>query len=252
MKSPTSGTLTLLFSVAAFGPASAALISVNFREANGNANQTILPATAAGGGAGVSALNWNNVSGAPGGPVSGLVDEAGSATTAAVAWSSGGMWGDGTANTDATAGNGNAQLLRGYLDDNQGSPTLPINISLTGIPFAEYDLVVYFSTDTTGGSYGTITATAANGIQTGATTGTKDTWGPSGTPASPGNPTINDTNSLRISGLQGNLAILAPVRSGAVRHSISGLQLIAVPEPGSFTLCGLASLAWLGFRRRSR
>jgi hypothetical protein len=151
------------------------------------------------------------------------------------------MWGDGTANTDASNGVGNAQLMRGYLDDNQGGPA-PIVINFTGIPYAAYDVVIYFSTDTSGDSYGTVSATDSLGTKTGATTGTKLLWSE--------NPTVDSTNSLRIAGLTGNLQIDGPVRNGAIRHSIAGVQIIQVPEPSSFTLVAFAGAALVSFRRR--
>lgn len=221
--------------------APAAVISVNFIEsAGGHPNQILAPATLAGGGAGLAASNWNNLATATGAAGS-LLDGAGAATTAAISWSSGGMWGDGTANTDASSGVGNAQLMRGYLDDNQGGP-LPIVINFTGIPYAAYDVVIYFSTDTSGGSYGTVSATDSLGTKTGATTGTKLLWSE--------NPTVDSTNSLRIAGLTGNLQIDGPVRNGATRHSIAGVQIIQVPEPSSFTLVAFAGAALVSFRRR--
>ncbi len=216
---------------------SAAVISVNFREDNGNPNQTIAPTTMAGGGAGVSVANWNNVVGGSG-SASNLVDNNGNATTASIVWSSGGMWGDGTANTDADAGIGNAQLIRGYLDDNQGDPD-PIVIRLADIPFATYDIVVYFSTDTGGDNYGTITATTADGVFPGSTSGTKELWGT--------NPNLDSTNSLRISGLSGDVTIDAPVRDGDIRHSVAGVQVI-IPEPGAAALLALAGVG-LALRR---
>lgn len=120
----------------------------------------------------------------------------------------------------AALGSGNAQLQRGYLDDNQGAPD-PVQVILTNIVFAEYDLVLYFSTDTAGDSYGTVTITDANGATTGSTTGTKQRWDV--------NPKLDDTNSFRTTGLAGDVTIDAPIRSAGTRRSLSGLQIIQVP-----------------------
>lgn len=223
--------------------AHSAVISVNFIESPGNhLNQIIAPSTVAGGGAGLPATNWNNVA-TGSGNASGLLDTTGAPTPAAITWASGGMWGDGSANGDATSGDGNAQLMRGYLDDNQGGP-LPIVISFSGIPYAEYDVVIYFSTDTSGDSYGTVSATDSVGTKTGATTGTKLLWGE--------NSTVDATNSMRISGLTGDLQIDGPIRDGDTRHTIAGVQIVQVPEPSSLTLVAFAGAALVTFRRRSK
>ncbi|MDF1712049.1 MAG: hypothetical protein P1U90_07395 [Akkermansiaceae bacterium] len=197
--------------------ACADVVSVNFRENNGNLNQQLAPMTEAGGGAGVGVSNWNDGLGATG-EITDAVDETGTPTTLDLTWACGGTWGDGTANADADAGVGNAQLQRGYLDDNQGAPLLPIDITVSEIPYSTYDLVIYFSTDTTGDNYGEFTVTDANGTVTAATTGTKELWGT--------NPNLDETNSVLVSGLSGDLTLNFPVRSGPTRHSVSGLQVI--------------------------
>lgn len=240
MKDTTS--IILLSSLATLSCGQAAsVVSVNFRENNGNPNQIIAATTVAGGGAGVGASNWNNVVGGTGSATD-VNDDTGAATTVDLTWSSGGMWGDSNANTDADNGVGNAQLQRGYLDDNQGAPD-PIQIIISSIPYTEYDLVVYFSTDTAGDNYGTITATDSVGANTGATSGTKERWGV--------NPNLDSTNSLRITGLTGDVTIDAPIRTLGVRHSISGLQIIQVPEPSGTSLVALSALLLLGRRKRS-
>lgn len=232
--------LTSLVTVAS--SQAALVVSVNFREANGNPNQTIAPETLAGGGAGVGVSNWNEALGTSSDPstVSDLVNDSGIVTTTDITWSAGGAWGDGTANADADAGVGSAQLQRGYLDDNQGAP---IEITLSQIPYSSYDLVVYFSTDTSGDTYGEITVTDAGGVTTASTTGTKELWGNS--------PNLDDTNSLRVSGLTGDVTINAPNRDGTTRHSISGVQVIGIPEPSSSALLTLSALALLGRRKRA-
>jgi hypothetical protein len=227
-----------LTSLVSLSPAySALVVSVNLRE--NNANQLIAPGTIAGGGAGVGVSNWNDAAGASG-ALTDLVEDSGITTTMDLTWSAGGAWGDGTANADADTGVGNAQLQRGYLDDNQGNP---ISITITQIPYASYDLVVYFSTDTGGDNYGDITVTDGNGAVTATTTGTKELWGT--------NPNIDDTNSLRVSGLTGDLTINTPNRIGGIRHSISGVQVIGViPEPSSALLLALSGAVMLGRRKR--
>lgn len=195
------------------------VVSVNFREDNGNPNQLLAPETVAGGGAGVGVSNWNDALGATG-EITDVVDESSATTTVDVTWSCGGTWGDGSANADADAGVGSAQLQRGYLDDNQGSPLQPIDIAVSEIPYATYDVVVYFSTDTADGEYGDFTVTDASGTTTASTTGIKQLWGT--------NPNLDDTNSARVSGLSGDLTMNFPVRVGPTRHSVSGIQIIQI------------------------
>jgi hypothetical protein len=237
----TTSTVFALASLIALAPAHSALIvSVNFREDNGNPNQLIAPETVAGGGAGVGVSNWNDGLGASG-SINDLVSDSGTTTTADIVWSSGGTWGDGTANVDADAGIGSAQLQRGYLDDNQGDP---ISITISEIPYLmSYDLVVYFSTDTSGDNYGEIIVTDALGSLLAATSGSKAQWA--------FNPALDNTNSLRVSGLMGDVTIDAPNRIGGVRHSISGIQVIGViPELSSAVLLALSGVVLLGRRKR--
>jgi hypothetical protein len=217
--SQSAASLVACLATSASSSAFAEVVSVNFREANGNPNQLLDPATVAGGGAGVGVSNWNDALGATG-TLTDAVNEFGDPTTLDLAWSCGGTWGDGTANGDADAGVGSAQLQRGYLDDNQGSPLQPIDIVVTEIPYATNDVAVYFSTDTAGDNYGEFTVTDANGTTTASTTGVKQLWGT--------NPNLDDTNSVRVSGLTGDLSMNFPVRVGPVRHSVSGVQIIAV------------------------
>ena len=217
--SQSAASLVACLATSASSFISAEVVSVNFREANGNPNQLLEPTTVAGGGAGVGVSNWNDALGATG-TLTDAANEFGEPTTLDLAWSCGGTWGDGTANGDANAGVGNAVLQRGYLDDNQGSPLQPIDITVTEIPYTTYDVVVYFSTDTAGDNYGEFTVTDANGTATASTTGVKQLWGT--------NPNLDDTNSVRVSHLSGDLAMNFPVRVGPVRHSVSGVQIISV------------------------
>lgn len=224
--------------------ATASVISINFREDNGNPNQTIAPGTSAGGGAGVVATNWNNLLGGSGNQ-SGLVDADGLATTASIQWSSGGMWGDGEANADADAGVGSAQLLRGYLDDNQGGPD-PILISVDNVPFSEYRVAFFFSTDTDGdgGIFGPVTVTtAANDELVISTTGGKFRYGTTGG--------LDDSNSASTDFFSGSsFSFEGPVRDGSTRHSLAGMQIIQIPEPSSTAALLLTGLVVAGRRRR--
>ena len=120
-------------------------------------------------------------------------------------------------------------LQRGYLDDNQGANgILPIDITIAQVPYSEYSLVVYFSTDTDSDTYGDFTVTDSEGITTASTTGIKQLWG--------NNPNLDETNSVLVRGLTGDLTLNFPVRNGPTRHSVSGLQIIASDGSSSLPL----------------
>ncbi len=223
-------TRTALLLTAAAITAQAATISVNFHALDG-ASDGIESAQVAGL-TGYAASNWNNTDPASG-TVNDLTDSDGLTTTADITWSSGGSWGDGSAN--ATVGTDpNADLARGYLDD--GAPG--ISISITDIPFADYDVVVYFSTDTEGGIYRPVTINGSSF----SSTGTKSQWGT--------NPTWDATNTAVATGQSGDLTLTGLTRNGANRGSIAGIQVVQIPEPSSTALLGLAGLGLILRRRK--
>lgn len=228
---------TLLAGIALIGSATAATISVNFAQAAGNTNELILSSTPAGLD---NALNWNNVAGANSAAPATLVDNSGAASGASVTWSSKNVWRDGTATTDANAGVGNAMLTLGYLDDGDSGAA----VQITGIPYLEFDVTLYFSTDTGGGTYREATFTGStSGVQTASTTGGKLRWD--------ANPKLDATNTVTVSGLSGStLDITVLPRDGTSRGSISGFQITEVPEPSMTLLGGLAGLSLLIRRRR--
>jgi hypothetical protein len=220
--------LTLTALAALTFTAQATTISVNFVESVGHGNQQLGATTFAGID---SQSNWNNAPGVSG--TQALNNSAGIVSGASVSWSSAGVWGDGEANVDATAGVGDAQLMRGYLDD--GAPGA--DWTVTGIPYANYTAIIYHSTDAAGGVYRPLTV---NGTEY-STTGTKARYG--------GQPNWDATNSITVTGLTGDLVVDNLGRDGASRASIAGFQIVQVPEPSGVALLGLAGLAFI-FRRR--
>jgi len=213
------------------GAASAATIGVNFTQAGGN--QLIASTTAAGIG---GFTNWNNTSGKSG-TAGSLVDSDGATTTVSITWNSNNTWGDGNANNDANAGIGDAQLVRGYLDDGN-SPAPSFTATVAGLS-GTYDVTLYLSTDTEGGLYRPFTI---NGAEY-STTGTKSRYAPG-----EGVAHWDATNTITATGLTGDLTIVGLNRDGGNRASVAGLQITAVPEP-SAALLGLVGLA-LVLRRR--
>jgi len=222
-------TTVLAVIAATVGVASAATISVNFTE--GNDYEQIDAAT----GAGIGGLtHWNNVSGNSGTQGS-LMDSTGAATEISITWDSRNTYRDDEATADAKNDIGNAQLVRGYLDDGGDH----VSISVTGMT-TPYDVTLYLSTDNdTGQQFRPFTINGvlyqAQGSYAGY--GSGFTWGPN--------------NSMTIKGETGNLLITGLGRDGASRGSVAGIQITtAVPEPSSVALLGLGGLALILRRRK--
>lgn len=207
----------------------------------------------------VDAYNWNNTyalhgnaTGASVGNLN-LVDSTGATSTLDIYqlasqnwWNYWSMQGSGPA-LDAD-GSSNKRLLNGY--NNKGSSEAPFlsRITLDQIPYAQYDLYVYFGTDAAG-RVGTVTdgattfdfstlGVASIGGANATLTLTTDTTG-----ANPG------ANYAVFSGLTGStrtIDVSIPDWGG-----IAGVQIVAVPEPGAMTI-GLLGFAALGARWRLR
>lgn len=214
-------------------------IGVNFAEDTGGQpreNQTLLPGDLAGA-PGYESTNWNNVLVFAGGTATNLNDNSGTSTSMSVSWITNNGWGDGTANTDANSGIPNAKLQRGYLDDTGPNSTATFNVS--NIPYSVYDLVVYFSSDDPGMEHGDFTV---NGNFLGRT-GTIVSWAD--------NPTLEiGRNVLLVEGLTGSsLEFIGDRIGGQTRGSISGFQIVNIPEPSAAVL-GLVLVAGLAARRR--
>ncbi|QQL45254.1 PEP-CTERM sorting domain-containing protein [Sulfuriroseicoccus oceanibius] len=218
------------------GALHASTISVNFT--GGNANEQLETDMTAGL-AGYEASHWNNTSG-PSGAMNDLVDSTGFTTSASVSWSSPNTWGDGSATGDANAMVANARLVRGYIDDGwDGHPT-GADFTVTGISYSTYTAILYLSTGADGGIYNPFNV---NGNEY-STTGNKSTWG--------SNPNLDDSNTIVINGLSGDLVVDGLGRQGGNRGPIAGFQIVGgspIPEPSSAALLGLGGLA-LTLRRR--
>lgn len=86
----------------------------------------------------VPQANWNNLSGATGGPIN-PVDSEGDATIAEVTWATDEEW-----SVAGTATTPDGKLLNGFFSENNNDGS---SVSITGIPYALYDLYIYVSHD---------------------------------------------------------------------------------------------------------
>jgi hypothetical protein len=187
--------------------------------------------------------------------VNGLLDNSGAATSLNIAYQAWGFWSiqSSTPGQDADT-TYNRNLLNGYLNAGPagwGPPVTTSSIILSSIPYAQYDIYVYFSSDTAGR-----TAT----ISDGATTYSLSTVGPAS--ISGANAVFTQTtdtgalyptaNYAVFSGLTGSSQTIteSPLVSDAW-SGIAGFQIVAVPEPGTLALVAMGGLM-LVFGRRSK
>jgi len=98
----------------------------------------------------VPRANWNNVASGQAGAVYDLVNDANAQTTADISWTANNTW----QISAAAPADGNAAIYKGYLDTTEFSTT---TVNVAQIPFALYDVYVYFDGDTALGRSGKYT-----------------------------------------------------------------------------------------------
>lgn len=253
MKHPSISSSARLFAlgVALSSFASASVVSWNLDRFG-----TVAPTNVAG----VEPVsNWNNSW--PSNPTTDLVDNTGAATTLDLAYTSFGQW---TVNEPSPANPGmdadgtfNRNLLNGYLNSGNaawGPSITHSRISFTQIPYAQYSVIVYFSSDAAGRegdvtdgtstySFNTVGIASVSGVNA-LLAQTTDTGGTYGTTA----------NYAIFAGLSGAAqTFTVQMRDNDEWGGIAGIQLVSVPEPSSAAaLVGVAGLAFASIRRRRR
>lgn len=242
-----TGAMSLFASASAFGA-----IAVDFRGGRGGTSaEAMSPSDVAGV---VAQANWNDIAGGSGTDIV-LIDDAGAPTLAKLTYTSGGTW-------SAIAGNGvggDEKMNNGFVFGNA-------TVTVTDVPYAEYDIYVYtlndaanrvLSTVLTGGEGGPVNGPAFFGSSPNPTAaGFVD-----GNAATPytynlvtsgflGSPTANG-NYVRFTGLRDSTFTFTT--SAAGNGYLGGFQIVptVVPEPGTIGIVAAATAGLLIRRRRT-
>lgn len=116
-------------------------------------------------------------------------------------------------------------FIQGYVDDGNGGAT----ISLTGVPYETYDVIIYCSTDDSSKSFkaktvnGTIYTWDSTAGETTTTSSDTATWGLASAAAGKA---VYGANTLRINGLSGALSIKGGTNGNNARGCISAIQIM--------------------------
>ena len=223
--------------------ADAEVISVNIFANNGQAPDTQLAASESAGV--VSVDNWNNIgpfADNAGNATSGtLNDDDGSSTSATLSWT-----GVGATNTRSFAdpADPDVRMMNSYSQfDSLTFNDLPSVFADNG-----FDLYVYYE-DNNKGLTTTISATVGGTTFWGRDDTTYDDASDSYIRATAlTEATATDANYFRFTGLTGSSVTVSFGGNG--REPITGLQVVAIPEPASLALLGMGGLLMLSRRRR--
>ncbi len=195
--------------------------SININFTSGAANGLTTSADVGLGEYAIPGTSWNNLTGSNG-SLSALnaADSTGAtfATAASVTIS-------GTRGSYSCASLTAASDLRhGYIDENAGNPTPTVTVS--GIPFEKYRVVVYTATDTGGASFGYITINGKNYtyVNDALTEGTT-AWGNAGAQDS-AEPIAEGTNVLVSAVIIGPTLTVVGHKDGTARGCIAAIQIV--------------------------
>jgi len=229
------------------GAAHAAVISVNFSEKG----ESPLAASDSAGVA--AATNWNNVTaGGTGATALNLKDNSGSATTADVTIA---MTGSGSKSPDITPPVTDPDT-RMLIDEVRAFRAGTYSVSLSEIPYAQYDVYVYFVDQSTTNSSlnrsitdGTTTYLFRTPVNDQSFFETNGFVRSTDTTAGGNNDIGNYVLFEDLTGTSKTLTLAIP--DGGERVGVSGFQIVEVPEPASLALVGLGSLLIVGRRPRA-
>lgn len=226
------------------GSLSAASIAYNFSENPGN---QVLDTVTPKGPLATSIWNDNNVATTGdlfAGTETGLVDDSGAATSAAIAWTSSNTWfsGSGTATE-------NAKVSVGYLDDGGSG----VNVQITGIPYAQYNIIGILASDQSATTYTAldfqVNGTWVFGGASASSVTAFANWQAAGETWVEAT-TTQSGNFFVARGVTGSSATIQGIlRDGNSRGSLAAVIIQQVPEP-SVALLALPGL--LGLLRRRR
>jgi len=235
----------------------AASVAYNFSETSTNNSQTLDSTTPKGP---LGTTVWNDsyivtTGNVANGSETGLLDNTGAATGMSITWSSKETWfGDGGGTTQ------DQRIVLGYLDDgNQGGANPGVFVTLSNIPYANYNLYAILASDAgssttytaqdflingTTWAFGGTSALTATVFANMEATSANGTW----TQAIAG---VQTGNYFLVSNLSGStLTIDGQIGAGGARGSLAGIIIQQVPEPSSGLLCLLGG-ALLMRRRRN-
>ena len=202
--------------------------SININFTSGAANGLTTTADVGLGEYAIPGTSWNNLVANNNGSLSALTsvaDSAGTTWTTAASVTISGTRGSYSCSSLTAA----SDLRHGYIDENGNNPTPTITVS--GIPYDKYRVVVYTATDTPATSFGYITINGKNYTYDGGAL-TEDTtaWGASGAQDS-AEPMAEGVNVLVSPVILGSTLTVVGHRGEGARGCIAAIQIVeVVPE----------------------
>ncbi len=224
----------------------AQIISVNFVGGNAGGLGSLTSGQVAGA---TPAANWNNFSGGSGTPGAALNNSTGTATGVTLnSFTSQAVWdlGSGGVNTP------DKQLLYSYIVSGPGQT---ITISLSGISFSSYNLIVYIQGATNDAARVTTNQAGSPSFYVKETASLALTQVTSTDSANPGIGTYTVFTGLTNSSL--NFTATSVPRAvgdggGYGYVGVTGFQIVAVPEPSTWALLAGGCAALIGVVRRRK
>jgi hypothetical protein len=198
--------------------------------------------------------NWNNSW--PSNPTVDLVDNSGAATTLDLSYNSYNSWSiQGSGPSLDSDGSANKRLLNGYLNSGPapwGPSITDSYVSLSQIPYAQYDIYIYFSSDAAdrpGYVTDGVTSYYFNTLGAASIAGGNALFAQTLETSSLNHP---GANYAVFSGLSGAAqTIRVQMEQDDMWGGIAGFQVVAVPEPSALAL-GVVGFLIVGARRWTR